>query len=268
MIDRSKALVQKVLPTRLYELARAVKNWGYAGHARQWATTASILLNSHSRISLSDRLRVTGQARRITRGVQCASSEDEALAFMQAILALPPGEPGVVVEAGCYKGGATAKFSLAAKLAGRQLVVFDSFRGIPDNTEEHDRNIFGGHARFAEGDYCGSLAEVRANVSRYGAVESCRFVEGWFEDTLPHFKEPISAIYLDVDLVSSTRTCLKYLYPLLEPGGILLSQDGHLPLVIELLDDDRFWLDELHCPKPKIHGLRKKRLVRIVKPLP
>ena len=267
MIARSKALAQKVLPSRFYELARTVKNWGYAGRAREWATGASILLNSHPRIPLSDRLRVTRQARRITHGIECASTDDEALAFMRAILALPPGGPGVVVEAGCYKGGATAKFSLAAKIAGRQLVVFDSFRGIPSNTEAHDRNIFGGQARFAEGDYRGSLAEVRENVSTYGAIDSCRFVEGWFEDTLPHFKEPISAIYLDVDLVSSTRTCLKYLYPLLEPGGTLLSQDGHLPLVIELLDDDRFWRDELDCRKPQIHGLRKKRLIRIVKPL-
>ena len=266
MIARSKVVAQKLLPPRLFELARSAKNWGYAAHAREWATVASILVSSHPRIPLRDRLRVTAQARSITHGIECASSDDEALAFMQAILALPPGGPGVVVEAGCYKGGATAKFSLAAKLAGRQLVVFDSFRGIPSNTEVHDRNIFGGEAGFAEGDYCGPLEEVRGNVARYGAIESCRFVEGWFDDTLPHFKEPISAIYLDVDLVSSTRTGLEYLYPLLESGGVLLSQDGHLPLVIELLDDDRFWRNQMGCAKPEIHGLRKRRLVKIVKP--
>ncbi len=35
----------------------------------------------------------------------------------------------------------TAKFSLAAAFAGRELVVFDSFQGLPYNNEPHDRNI-------------------------------------------------------------------------------------------------------------------------------
>lgn len=46
-----------------------------------------------------------------------------------------------------------------------------------------------------------------------------RFIKGWFEDTMPVFNERIIAAYIDVDLASSTKTCLKYLYPLLVPGG-------------------------------------------------
>jgi O-methyltransferase len=144
------------------------------------------------------------------------------------------------------------------------LIVFDSFKGIP-NDEPEQRNIFGNPASFKKGDYCGTLDEVKRNVSRYGEIGCCRFVEGWFEETLPRFHEPISAIYLDVDLASSTRMCLKYLYPLLKPGRVLLSQDGHLPLVIAVFDDDSFWLNEIGCKKPKILGLNKSRLIRIVK---
>ena len=82
---------------------------------------------------------------------------------------------------------------------------------------------------------------------------------------MPKFQQPISVIYLDVDLASSTRTCLRHLYPLLEPGGVIFSQDGHLPLVIDALNDDNFWLNEVGCKKPDILGLGKSKLIKIIK---
>jgi O-methyltransferase len=172
---------------------------------------------------------------------------------------------GVIVEAGCYKGGSTAKFSLAAAIANRKLFVIDSFQGIPKNTEPHDKDIFGGGAKFPEGRYCGTLDEVKANVQRFGRIESCTFVEGWFEDTLPTFKEKVAAVYIDVDLASSTRTCLKHFYPLLERGGVCFSQDGHLPLVIEVFENDDFLLNEVGCEKPHTSDLGEKKLISIKK---
>jgi len=67
-----------------------------------------------------------------------------------------------------------------------------------------------------------------------------------------------------VDLASSTRTCLKYLYPLLESNGVLYSQDGHLPLVIDVFDNDNFWLSEVGCKRPQILGLGEKKLIKIM----
>jgi O-methyltransferase len=209
---------------------------------------------------------------RILKGLYLASfsilsphTQEDILTYVQVILQVPPSRKGVVVEAGCYRGASTAKFSLAADIAGRELVVFDSFQGLPDNNEPHDRSIFGGSVRFQKGDYRGTLDEVKANVSRFGSINRCRFVPGWFDDTMPRFMEPVAAIYLDVDLASSTRSCLKYLYPLLEPGGVLLSQDGHLPLVIDVFQDDMFWLNEVGCKKPQIFGLGSSKLIRITK---
>jgi hypothetical protein len=82
---------------------------------------------------------------------------------------------------------------------------------------------------------------------------------------MPKFNEPVAAAYLDVDLAASTRTCLKYLYPLLEKGGSLYSQDGHLPLVISVFDDADFWLNEVGFEKPPIYGLGEKKLIKIVR---
>jgi hypothetical protein len=55
------------------------------------------------------------------------------------------------------------------------------------------------------------------------------------------------------------------LYPLRRVGGTLCTQDGHLPLVIEVLEDDDFWRREVGVSKPAMHGLGKQKLVTIVK---
>lgn len=179
------------------------------------------------------------------------------------MLQAAPNEPGVLVEAGCFKGGSTAKLSLLAELAGRELVVFDSFEGLPDNDESGQVTIQGEVSDFRKGRYLGRLDEVRDNVRRFGAVDRCRFVKGWFEDTMPGFDEPVLAAFVDVVLVSSTRTCLKTLFPLLQPSGSVFSQDAHLSRVAALLGSESFWRDEFGRHAPRIDGLGVKKLVRI-----
>jgi O-methyltransferase len=176
---------------------------------------------------------------------------------------MPREATGVIVEAGCYKGGSTAKLSLIAKLLNRELVAFDSFEGLPDNDERHGRSMDGMVADFYAGAYEGSLAEVRDTVRRYGSLPNTRFVKGWFSDTMVSFAEPVVGGFIDVDLVSSTRDCLKYLAPRLVPGAAIYSQDGHLPLVIEALASDEFWSREVGVPKPRMQGLGSRKLVRI-----
>ena len=202
----------------------------------------------------------------ISQNVACHHTEEEIFQYARAILATPKAVPGSFVEAGCFKGGGTAKFSLAAKIAGRKLLVLDSFEGIPEHNEPHEKNIFGNSAFFRKGSYKGELEEVKDNVAKYGSVENCEFVKGWFEDTLPAIQEPLAGIYLDVDLAASTRTCLRYLYPRLQEGGVLFSQDGHLPLVIDVFSDERFWEQEVGYPKPHIEGLGTRKLIKILKP--
>ena len=211
--------------------------------------------------TFSERCALLRQVYRITNHVTCGHSQAQLLTAMKAILSMSPEIPGAIIEAGCFKGGGSAKLSLAARQAGRRLYIFDSFEGIPDNTEEHENNIWGGQVKFAKGDYAGALEEVKGNVTKYGAPEVCTFVKGFFDETMPHFQERLSVVYLDVDLVSSTRTCLKTLWPLLAPGGVLFSQDGQLPLVLDLFDDDEFWQRELGTPKPHIHGFKKSQLI-------
>lgn len=221
----------------------------------------SFLLRKCPHATFIQRLNLVRKLVLISRQVVCYHSQSEILAPIKAILALPPELPGVIVEAGCCKGGSTAKLSLAAALAKRKLVVFDSFEGMPDHSESHDKNIWGGLVEFPKGGYLGTLEEVIGNVRRFGNISICRFVKGFFDATMPDFSESVAVAYLDVDLASSTKTCLKYLWPRIEPRGVLFSQDGHLPLVLEVFTDDDFWHREVRSPRPAILGLGKSKVI-------
>ncbi len=259
MLNEIKKFIKKILPRPAYNVLRALRSPG------DFVACISFLRNPNLSLSQQERMRLLKQLYVISFKIDSPHTQEEVLSYIQTILSLPRHSKGVVVEAGCYKGSSTAKFSLAAAMAGKELVVFDSFQGMPDHNEPHERNIFGKPAGFAKGAYCGTLEEVKTNVARFGKIESCRFIRGWFDDTMPEFEEPVSAVYLDVDLASSTRTCLKHLYPLLESGGVLYSQDCHLPLVIDVFHDENFWLNEVGCERPEVVGLGEKKLVKVVK---
>lgn len=259
MLENLKHRIKGVLPERALFTYRALRD------VRAFRAILPFLRSSEFTLPFSERIRLVQKFYIISLNIDCPHTQEEMLGYVLTILTTPSTIKGCFVEAGCYKGGSTAKFSLVAKLANRRLVVFDSFEGIPENDEPHDKNIFGGPASFEQGDYCGTLDEVKANLSKYGNSDTCELTKGWFEDTMPNFRKPIAGIYLDIDLASSTRTCLKYLYPLLEPGGVLYSQDGHLPLVIEVFNDDQFWENVVGCQKPHVEGLGERKLIKIVK---
>ena len=65
----------------------------------------------------------------VSRRIDLHHTQHEMLQVAAAILKFPRDVPGVVIEAGCYKGGSTAKFSLCCALAGRRLIVFELVRG-------------------------------------------------------------------------------------------------------------------------------------------
>jgi O-methyltransferase len=220
------------------------------------------------RLSLAERCNLLGRIARISRNVECPHDETEVLSFIYGLLALPESVEGKIVECGTFKGGSAAKFSIPLKTLGRDLVIFDSFEGLPENEEPHE-NSFLGH-RIAQwckgGEFRGALDEVKHSITTYGEPSVVDYIKGYFDDSMPGYEEKIAAVYMDVDLVTSTKSVLKHLFPLLSPGGFIMSQDGDFPLVIEAFESDKFWEDEVGCPKPRIDGLGERKMVTIFKP--
>ena len=187
----------------------------------------------------------------ITNHVRGYHSLAEILTVCDAIFRRADGRALVVVEAGAGSGSSTAKLSIATQLAGGRLIAFDSFQGIPDNDELHHLRD-GRPLRFNARAFRGRLAAVEKRIATYGAPEVVELRKGLFADTLPALDGHVDVGLLDVDLVSSTRTCVEQLMPRLAPGGVLFSQDGHIRETIELLEDTEFWRDTLGVPPPQI----------------
>jgi O-methyltransferase len=83
---------------------------------------------------------------------------------------IPPDVPGVVVECGCFVGGTSTNLSLACALAGRELILYDSFEGLPAPAPGE---------KFAQLEFTGGLhgpvEVVRANIARTGNLGVCTF---------------------------------------------------------------------------------------------
>jgi hypothetical protein len=173
-----------------------------------------------------------------------------------------------VVEAGCGHGSSTAKLSLAVRAAGGELAVFDSFRGLPPN-HEHHTHLDGRAIAFRAGAFRATLPSVERTVARFGAPAVCSFHKGWFADTLPRLERGpnLDVVLLDVDLVESTRVCLRELYPRLRSGGVLITLDGQLRATHELLADAHFWRDEVGLARPPVmRGVGENKLVTVLGP--
>jgi O-methyltransferase len=254
------------VPSRFHiAINHVLGRYGSIRNPQDIISMANFLASRSYSLSMLDRWNFLARHVGISLNVESFHTHTEMLELAIEILSLDRDSPGCIVEAGCFKGGSTSKLSIAAKIAGRHLFVFDSFAGLPTNTEPHRMTMYGGRINFSGGQYSGALDEVRDNVRQNGEIDTCTFVQGWFEQAMPTFNEPVAVAFIDVDLVSSTKTCMKHLYPLLVPNGVIYSQDGHVPLVAALLDDEKFWVDEVGVPKPRMQGLHERKLVRIVK---
>ena len=250
------------------------------------AAMGFIFHKTHSPTTFGQRVRLVKKFYTISYRVDCPHTENELITIARKILNLGSGissaagnennsistkrktekavqVPGVIVEAGAFHGGSTAKLSLVAQLANRKFHVFDSFEGMPENTEEHGKSIYGREHHFPKGSHAVGLEEVKGNVKKFGDITRVEFHKGFFSDTMPHFHEPVAVACVNVDLVQSTKDCLRYLYPLTSPGGVIFSQDAHFPWIIKLLNDDSFWEHEIGIKKPLIEGLGSSKFVAI-----
>lgn len=227
------------------------------------AALAFVFNPTKSPTSFWQRLNLVFHFYYISYTVDCPHTEHELLAIAGKILNLGSAIPGAIVEAGAYHGGSSAKLSLVARLCDRQLAVFDSFEGMPDNDEAHGKSIYGREHHFPKGSHAVRQELVEGNVRKYGDISRCRFYKGWLKDTLPSFKEAVALACINVDLVQSTKDALVNLYPRMRTSGLIISQDGHFPWIIELLKDDAFWKNEVGVDKPRMDGLGTLKFVTI-----
>lgn len=158
--------------------------------------------------------------------------------------------PGVFVECGVAAGAQIGAMHdrLLQREEKRWIYGFDSFEGIPLASVDDDQQpgIPGPrpHIEYSNtrellkssGITVCSKESVRANLNTWfpGKSDTVILVKGWFQDTLNPYKSVlrrlggISLLRLDGDLYESTKVSLEALFPLLNPGGVLIIDDWQL----------------------------------------
>ncbi len=194
---------------------------------------------------------------RNNRNIVSGSSFLEHVAMATTLLGLPPSLEGVVVECGTYKGVSAANLSLVCKKVNRRLAVFDSFQGLAEPSEKDKAHTLLGAKEihsYTKGEWCGTLEEVKQNISRFGDISVCDFYPGTFDQTLPHFHQKCAQVWLDVDYRDSQETCLRFLWPLLQDGGTLYTHEaGHMEIAA-LFFSESWWQKNLGVPPPGLVG--------------
>lgn len=143
--------------------------------------------------------------------------------------------PGDFAEVGCFQGGSAAM--ICKGKGDKRMHVFDTFAGIPKGRKE-----FG--EEFKENLYACSEQKVRENLSQFSNLQ---FHKGLFPNSIRGNQEidgtKFAFINIDVDLYDGTLECLRFFYPRMTPGGILVSHDYMLQGVRAAFDE--FFSDKI-----------------------
>jgi O-methyltransferase len=159
----------------------------------------------------------------------------EARYYFYSLATEAAGLSGSVAECGVYRGG-TAKLLLNI-FNDRELLLFDTFQGMPETDASKDLH--------REGDFADtSLENVKAYV---GAQNNVTFVPGLIPETLaPYSGRTFCFVHVDLDIYAPIRSACEFFYPRLEPGGIMLFDDYGFPSC----PGARLAVDEFFADKP------------------
>jgi O-methyltransferase len=126
---------------------------------------------------------------------------------------------GAVAELGIYKGDFALQINAA--FPDRKLYLFDTFEGF----DERDIAI--------EKECCFSKAEVSdfsdtsldLVIKRFPTTDNIIFVKGYFPDSSVHIVDNFAFVSIDTDLYCPVYEGLKFFYPLMTRGGVIMIHD-------------------------------------------
>jgi O-methyltransferase len=173
--------------------------------------------------------------------IETATTPLECVEIVQAVRATA-NIPGELAEVGVYKGGTAA--IILASVPEKHLYLFDTFEGLPINGT--------GNQPHKAGDYSGSLGQVKKNLSPF--ADRVTLYRGVFPRETGHAVQELkfSFVHLDTDLYESTLDSLKFFWPRMSPGGVILSHDYYLIDGVARAFHEVF--DEKHVPVIPLSG--------------
>jgi hypothetical protein len=122
---------------------------------------------------------------------------------------------GDFAELGVYRGGGARV--LREVKGDRTLHLFDTFTGMP--TTDPARDVH------KAGDFGGTSLDA---VRRYVGTDKVEYYPGFFPQTTAGHEQRLQRfafVHLDVDIYQSTLDGLRFFYPRLSSGGMLITHD-------------------------------------------
>jgi O-methyltransferase len=130
---------------------------------------------------------------------------------------------GDVVECGVFRGGTARLFAdiLTRQAPERDVLLFDTFEGMPETNKEFDLHSKGDFAQT-------SLESVRDYLSDY---TNCRFFKGRIPETFLALRhtEKYCFVHVDLDIHDAIWEASEYFYPRVPRGGFLIYDDYGFP---------------------------------------
>jgi hypothetical protein len=146
------------------------------------------------------------------------------LARMQSAL------EGDMAEVGVYQG-ASAKLICQGK-GPRTFWAFDTFEGLKDVSSD---DTHWGVSFFKSGHYAASREQVEGYLAQFSDVH---VVPGYFPDSSGEAESRrFSFVHLDVDTYASTLASLRWFWPRMVDGGIVITHDSHAQGVAKAIDE-------------------------------
>lgn len=141
--------------------------------------------------------------------------------------------PGSIVECGVFKGASLTRFFMFRELFGnpfsKKIIGFDVFGKYPKTNFVQDKKF---RSKFVNeaGEQSISKDQMMKVLKHKGIDKFVELIVGNITKTVPaylnsHPELRISLLNLDTDIYEPAVTVLKYLYPKIAKGGVLVLDD-------------------------------------------
>ena len=127
---------------------------------------------------------------------------------------------GATAELGVYKGNFAKRINHF--FPDRKLYLFDTFEGFDNRDADFDRA-----KNFSKSQQDFSDTSVNIVMGKMEHPENCIVKKGWFPETTEGIdeKDKFCFVSLDADLYQPILSGLKFFYPKLSVGGVIMIHD-------------------------------------------
>lgn len=137
--------------------------------------------------------------------------------FLRELARWSRGVDGDIAECGSFRGASAYFLAEATGGTGKRLHLFDSWQGLPPP-------VGADGSAWKAGDLTASEAECLATLAPFATrVDSYR---GWIPDRFAEVEDrTFSLVHVDVDLYEPHRDALRFFWPRLADGGVMVFDD-------------------------------------------